>query len=125
MVGQPKEASVRDPHVQAMHYEVSSGEGISYRNPESVVFSNHLGTFDLSDGKLRIVPTEHFAAEDDAHRAVEPFLRTWEIEADLTSNIGMIRFKFDRADVIDRHPPPVGSPQLIAGKAALMVSMSC
>lgn len=114
---------MRDPHVQAMHYEVSSGEGISYHNPEPVSFSNHLGTFDLSGGKLRIVPNEHFADEDDARRAVEPFLRAWEIEADLTSNIGMIRFKFDRAEVIDRNPPPLGSPQVIEVKAASMVAV--
>lgn len=113
---------MRDPHVQAMHYEVSSGEAISYRNPEPVSFSNHLGTFDISNGKLRIVPTEHFPDEDDARRAVDPFLRAWEIEADLTSNIGMIRFKFDRVDVIDRNPPPPGSPQVIEIKGISSVS---
>lgn len=116
---------MRDPHVQAMHYEVSSGEGISYRNPEPVSFSNHLGTFDLSDGKLRIVPTEHFADEDDARRSVEPFLQAWEIETDLTSNIGMIRFNFARAEVIDHSPPPPGSPQVIEVKGASMVSFGC
>lgn len=115
---------MRDPHVQTIHYEAGSGEGISYRNPESISFSNHLGTFDLSDGKLRIAPTEHFLDEDEARRAVEPFLRAWEIEADLTSNIGMIRFKFDRAEVIDRNPPPPGSPQVIKIKGVSTVSLA-
>ena len=104
---------MRDPHVQAIHYIVSSGEGISYHNPEPVSFSNHLGTFDLSDGKLRIVPSEHFPAEGEDCQAVEPFLEAWKIEADLTSHTGMIRFKFDRAEVIDRNPPPQGSSQVI------------
>jgi hypothetical protein len=58
-----------------MYYEVSSGEGISYHNPEPISFSNHFGTFDLSDGRLRIMPAEHFSDEDDARTAVEPFLR--------------------------------------------------
>jgi hypothetical protein len=115
---------VRDPHVQAIHYLVSSGEGISYSNPEPVSFSNHLGTFDLTAGKFRIVPSEHFPDEDEARRAVEPFLRAWEIEADLISNIGMIRFKFDRAEVIDRNPPPPGSSQAIELKGASMVLVS-
>jgi hypothetical protein len=104
-----------------MHYEVRSGEGISYRDPEPVSFSNHLGAFDLSDGKLRIVPTEHFSDEDDARLAVEPFLRAWEIESDLTSNIGMIRFKFVRVEVIDRDPPPQGSSHVLKVKAGSMV----
>jgi len=104
---------VRDPHVQVMHYEVGSGEGISYRDPEPISFSNHLGTFDLGDKKLRFVPTEHFATEVDARSAVEPFLRGWEIDADLRSNVGMIRFKFERVELIDRDPPPPGSPHVV------------
>jgi hypothetical protein len=117
---------VRDPHVCSLHYEASpSGEGISYHNPEPVSFSNHLGAFDLSDGKLRVVPVEHFPNEDDARQAVEPFLRAWEIEADLTSHIGMIRFKFDRAEVIDRNPPPPGSSQVIEVKGTSMGVASC
>lgn len=112
---------MRDPHIQAMHYEVSSGKGISYRNPEPISFLNHLGTFDLNDGRLRISPAEHFPDEDDARQAVEPFLRAWEIEADLTSNIGMIRFKFDQTEVTDRNPPPAGSPKVIKAKVGSMV----
>jgi hypothetical protein len=121
VIAQQEEVSVRDPHVDAIHYAVGSGEGISYRDPESVSFFNHLGTFDVSDGKLRIVPSEHFPDEDDARQAVEPFLRAWEIESDLTSHIGMIRFKFDRAEVIDRNPPLPGSSQVIELKSASMV----
>jgi hypothetical protein len=49
---------VRDPHVQAMHYKVISGGGISYLNPELMSFSTHLGTFDVSGDKLRIVLSE-------------------------------------------------------------------
>lgn len=115
---------MRDPHVHAMHYKVSSGEGISYRNPEPMSFSNYVGTFDLSDGNLRIAPTEHFPDENDARRAVDPFLRAWEIEADLTSNIGMIRFKFDRVEVIDRDPSPPGSPQALNVNTASMAVAS-
>ncbi len=114
---------MRDPHVEAMIYEVSSGEGISYRDPEPISFSNHLGAFNLSDGKLRIIPAEHFANEDNARQVIEPFLQAWEIKADLTSNIGMIRFKFVHAEIIDRNPPPPGSSQIVNVKAAGMVSL--
>jgi hypothetical protein len=60
-----------------MHYSAGSGEGISYRDPEPVSFVNHLGAFDLIDGKLSIVPAEHFPDEEEARRAIEPFLRAW------------------------------------------------
>ncbi len=114
---------MRDPHVQLMHYAVGSGEGISYQDPEPVSFSNHLGTFDLSDNKLRIAPVEHFSEEEEARRAVEPFLRAWEMEADLNSNVGMIRFTFERVELIDRDPPPPGSPQVITVKGVATISV--
>ena len=112
---------MRDPHVETMHYEIGSGEGISYRDPEPLSFSNHLGTFDTAENKLRITPAEHFADEDEAKSAIDPFLRAWEIHADLTSNIGMIRFKFERVDLVDRDPPPPGSSVVIQLKGASML----
>lgn len=47
---------------------------------------------------------------------VDPFLKAWEIESDLDLNIGTIRFKFMRADVIDRQPPPPGVANVISAK---------
>jgi hypothetical protein len=98
---------VRDPHVQAIHYNISSGEGVSYVDPEPMSFSNHLGTFDLSDGKLRIVPSEHFPDERSACRAIEPFLEEWKIYVHLLRKVEMLRFEFDRVELIDRAPPPL------------------
>lgn len=110
--------TLRDPHVERLHYKVGSGKGISYRDPKPVEFSHRLGTFKLSDGRLVYEPADHFADQDAARQAVEPFLRAWEIEADLKSNIGMIRFKFDRSEVVDRDPPPPGTSLVLQGKAA-------
>jgi hypothetical protein len=108
-----EEFLMRDPHVQSIHYEIGSGEGISYSDPEPISFSNHLGEFDLSDNKLRIAPAEHFSDEDNARSAVESFLKAWEIEADLNSNVGTIRFKFERVELIDRDPSPPGSSHVM------------
>lgn len=108
---------MRDPHIEKLYFEVGSGKGISYKDPEPIAFSNQLGAFELRDGNLRIAPTEHFANEDDARQAIEPFLRAWEIEADLNSNVGMIRFKFERAELVDRDPPPLGTSRVIQAKA--------
>lgn len=113
---------MHDPHVQVMHYSVGSGEGISYREPEPVSFVNHLGAFNLVEGKLSIDPVEHFPDEEDARWAIEPFLRAWEMDADLSSNLGMIRFTFDRVELIDRDPPPPGSPQVIQLKGIASLS---
>lgn len=104
---------MRNPHVQVMHYAVGSGEGISYSDPEPLSFTNLFGVFDLDREKLKIAPIEHFPDEDEARQAIEPFLRAWEMDADLRSNVGMIRFTFERVELIDRNPPPPGTPQTI------------
>ncbi len=109
---------MRDPHVQAMHYKVISGGGISYVNPEPMSFSNHLGTFDVSGDKLRIVPSEHFPDENSSRRAIQPFLEEWEMEVHLTSDIPMLRFEFDRVELIDRAPPPPPPPPGVNSRAA-------
>jgi hypothetical protein len=79
--------------------------------------SNPIGTFNLRDGTVEILPTEHFDTEDEARRVVEPFLRAWEIAADLAQNPGTLRFKFVSAEVIDRDPAPAGAPQTAEAKA--------
>ncbi|MBV2132302.1 hypothetical protein KRX52_05740 [Pseudomonas sp. MAP12] len=104
---------MRDPHVEAVYFTVGSADDISYENPEPVEFSNHLGQFSLADGLLTVIPAEHFSCGQEASQALDGFLRSWEIEADLKRNVGMIRFSYSRADVIDRDPPPPGEPQVI------------
>lgn len=117
---------MRDPHVDTLLYKVSSEEGISYAtNPESLSVSTDLGTFNLTDGMLRVVPVEHFTNEEEARQAIDPFLRAWEIEADITSHIGMIRFQFASAEIIDRNPPPPGSSQVIEVRGTSMGVVGC
>lgn len=104
---------MRDPHVEALYFGVSSAEDISYENPEPLPFSNHLGDFCLADGVLKVVPSEHFCTGREASEAIEGFLRSWEIESDLKLNLGTIRFTYTRADLVDRNPPPPGEPQIV------------
>lgn len=104
---------MRDPHVEAVYFTVSSAEDISYKDPEPLSFQNHLGDFCLADGMLKVVPTEHFGSGQEASQAIDGFLRAWEIETDLKRNPGTIIFTYSHADVIDRDPPPPGEPQVI------------
>lgn len=113
--------TMRDPHIQTLHYEITSGEHISYRDPRPLSFSNHLGAFDVAENKLHVTPAEHFAHEVGAREAIEPFLRAWEIETDLNQNVEMIRFKFDRVEIVDRDPSPPGASQVIHAEAGSCV----
>ena len=79
---------MRDPHVEAVYYEIGSGEGISFGSPPVLALTNRLGTFELANGKLTICPTAHYASGEEARAVFDPFLRAWELDADLTRNIG-------------------------------------
>ena len=97
---------MRDPHVEEVYYDIGTGDGVSFSNPPSFVITNHLGRFELTDGKLKIYPADHFADGAQAQAVLEPFLHAWEVESDLSRNIGSIRFKFTGVRKVDRSPPP-------------------
>jgi hypothetical protein len=100
---------VRDPHVERLLFTIGSGEGIAYENPAPLTFANAVGDFSTRDGILLVEPASHFADEATARSVIEPFLKSWEIETDLDSNPGAIRFKFLTAEIVDRDPPPPGA----------------
>lgn len=93
---------MQDPHIETLRYEVYSGSGIAYEKPQPVTLTNLLGNFKLADGRLVINPAEHYSDPEQAREIIEPFLRAWEIEADLRGNHKTIRFKFLRAEIVDR-----------------------
>jgi hypothetical protein len=116
---------MRDPHVEEVHYEVGTGDGLSYSNPPAMSITNHLGRFELADGKLTIYPADHFADGTQARAVLDPFVRAWEIESDLSRNIGSIRFKYTGVRKVDRSPAPApgsGARNLsaLAGEIALV-----
>ena len=108
-----KDANMRDPHAVRLFYEVGCEEGISYANPPPFTFSNDLGHFGLRGDELVVELVDHFPSERAARNAIEPFLRSWEIQSDLTHGIGSIRFKYLRVDITDRNPPPSGRTPII------------
>ena len=115
---------MRDPHVEAVYFSVGSAEDISYENPEPLDFSNRLGLFSLADGLLKVIPVEDFCNGLEASQAIDGFLRSWEIEADLKQNLGMIRFSYSHVDVIDRNPPPPGTLHVVEGAFASAVAIA-
>lgn len=115
---------MHDPHVETIHYKVGSVETISYDNPKPMTFSNHLGEFSLSNGKLQVTPVEHFASENETCAAIDPFLRAWEISTDLNSNFGMVRFEFERVALVDRAPRPPGGSIVVSLEGASMVMVA-
>jgi hypothetical protein len=116
---------MRDPHVEEVHYEIGTGDGLSFSNPPPLVFTNHLGRFELAHGKLTIYPADHFADGAQAKAVIDPFLRAWQLESDLSRNIGSIRFKYTGVKKVDRAPALSGGSSLsVAAGEFLLVGES-
>ena len=49
---------------------------------------------------------EHHATESAALEVVEPYLRSWEMDAALRGHPDEFRLKFDRSVIVDRNPTP-------------------
>jgi hypothetical protein len=103
---------MRDPHVNSLLYRLECPPS-TFQNPSPV--RHETPTFDitLADQKVKFEFKEHYATEKAAQESVAHFLRAWEIDAGLTMGPGVLRFVYERADVIDRNPPPAGETQLI------------
>lgn len=99
---------MRDPHVESLRYDAEPISQVSYENPQSLEHENDLCTLTLADGILFLSPKSHFATVREARSAIEPFLRAWELDADLRWGLGTIKFKYKDHTIVNRNPPQPG-----------------
>jgi hypothetical protein len=109
---------MRDPHVQTLRYRFGHGSHVSYKNPSTVNFITEDFEGILEDGVLLVKLVTHFDGVAEARSIVERHLRAWELHDRLQGLRDEIVFHFEDAEVIDRDPPPPGSPQVIEAEAA-------
>jgi len=74
----------------------------------------------LADGVATFEMVGHHPREETARECVESYLRAWEIDAALRVGCAQIAFEFDRADVIDRDPPPPGTVQVVCPRPVVL-----
>jgi hypothetical protein len=97
---------VRDPHVKTLIYRVETEPTLVFDNPPPVEHQTRAFKIRLADGIVTVTMQEHHASEESACRTADAFLRAWEITAALQFGRPDMRFMFERAEVIDRDPPP-------------------
>ncbi len=96
---------MRDPHVAALEYRLETRGALTFDHPPAITRETADYHLRLADGLLRVELKGHHASEQTAQSLVEPYLRAWEIEADLAFAGPAIVFSFLRAEVVDRDPP--------------------
>lgn len=105
--------SMRDPHVESLRYRLKTSATTTYKNPPAVKVIRDEFECHLNDGVLTCRIREHYPAVEEARRVVEGFLSSWEIKTALELGRDEMRFQFEDSHVIDRNPPPPGSPKNI------------
>jgi hypothetical protein len=119
---------VRDPHVDSLTYQLVLSERTSFvENVKPIEDENDAFSMRLDDSVVTFEMHEHHASEASACQAVEPYLRAWEVHDALRTGRPEIRFEFERAQVIDRNPPPPpqpGEPVTVEGTATLSTKVS-
>jgi hypothetical protein len=114
---------MRDPHVISLTYLAVPSDTVSFDSAPPL--AGRVGPFTilLADGKLKIEPDIHFREIEEARKLVEPLLRSWEIDIALRYGSPELSFKYETAELIDRNPPPPGSPVTLQLQTGEMVSL--
>jgi hypothetical protein len=106
---------MNDPHVVSLTYQMKVGSSIRFNNPPALEREHDAFQLRLDAGTLVATMKAHFATSDEARLVVDPALRAWEIDTSLTYGPSIMSFSFDKAEVIDRSPPPGTRHRVILG----------
>lgn len=112
---------MRDPHVVALVYRAKVPTSFVYHEPPPVEAETEAFRLRLAGGSLRVEPKAHVASPDEVRPDVERLTRSWMIASSLERGFPEIEFEYERAEVIDRVPPP---PGVVEGLGATMAGGS-
>jgi hypothetical protein len=104
---------MRDPHVVALRYRLETDSSLTFDNPQPRDHDYNEFSLHLADGTLTCAMKAHYASAHEARAVVDPVLRAWEIDVALQRGSGVLWFVFEQAEIVDRDPPPPGSPRTI------------
>src|SRR5438105_3912003 len=103
---------MRDPHVVKLRYRIETIPTIKFTETE-LTHETHDFQIKLEQGKATFEPKVHFPSIEAARSIADPFLRAWELDVALRYGKKEITFLFEDAEMIDRNPPPPGSPNIV------------
>jgi hypothetical protein len=97
---------MRDLHVVALYYRLETDTSLAFDHPPPLMHDTDACTLHLAEGVLTCTMKGHDATADEARARVYPHLRSWELAEALSHGRHSLWFTFDRAEIIDRDPPP-------------------
>ena len=101
-----------DFHVVSLRYRLEHRDDVNFNNPPPVEHETDEAKLQLKDGILSCELKAHYGTESEARAAIEPILRAWELDAAIRENLFGLRFKFEKAEIIDRSPTIPGKTRI-------------
>lgn len=108
-----------DIHVVALYYDVKAGDGTDYEIAAPLEYEHAKFRVEVKDGLAKFEMKGYFVTQERAIECVLPFIRSWEVQSDLTSEPESFRLKFHNSQVIDRDPSP--RSKSVVGSAAMLI----
>lgn len=105
------DSHMNDPHVVALHYTVTHGSSVDYRDARPLRFENPTFRLEVNNNRARFDFKEHFTHEGEALQAIGAFIRDWEFEVGLRQGPGLFKLNFEKSEIVDRNPSP---PKLLS-----------
>ena len=98
---------MNDPHVVALHYELSFASDVDYKPPHSPL-SYRRADFDIELGgaHVRFIPKTHFPDRQSARAVCDPLARAWEVMIALEVGTLGVMLQYQKTEIIDRNPTP-------------------
>jgi len=92
------------PHVEKLYYKMITKGDIDYDKAPPVTASNDYFEMKTENNEVYFTMKNHFSSEKEARKITDEFLKNWEILIGLEHDPDDIKFKFERADIIDLEP---------------------
>ena len=90
--------------MESLVYQMKVAENTIYDDPSPLAVDMEEWNGQLENGVLTCHMKLHYSSVADARKAVEKYLRAWEIHAAITCGRGSIAFVYRNANVIDLAP---------------------
>lgn len=98
---------MNDPHVVAVHYELTFEADVQYRPPQvRETFRGLEFDIEVEGPKVRMLPKSHFADRESARTAADRVARAWEVLIALEVGTLGARLKYENTEIVDRNPTP-------------------
>ena len=95
---------MNDPHVVALVYRIENDPSVDYSKAPPLDHEEEQFRLHIEDQEVRFELKVHCATSEAARTIVEPYIRSWELDAGLRTH--RFKLRFEKPEIVDRNPTP-------------------